>query len=113
MGDMAIMTERILDECSRNGTCPLNRKEFDETFTGADLTIQVRAAIDFAQQHDLAFARSTGDQHFVFSRLAKAPDPGRGQQRNARRQGAQQNQRRHRPNRKPQGAARRPIGRSF
>jgi hypothetical protein len=117
------MIERILDECSQRRTCPLNRKEFDETFTGADLTIQVRAAIDFAQQHDLAFARSTGDQLFVFSRLPKAPEPGRGQQprngrngRNGRREKQQGQGRHHRPGskRKSQGgAARRPIGRSF
>ena len=109
------MIERILDECSQRRTCPLNRKEFDETFTGADLTIQVRAAIDFAQQHDLAFARSTGDQLFVFSRLPKAPEAGRGgqQPRNARRQRPQPGHRRSGSKRKPQGAARRPIGRAF
>jgi len=65
------MNQRILDECSRKGTCPLNRSEFDAAFGGADLTIQIRAAIDFAQQNDLAFARGMGDQMFVFSRLPK------------------------------------------
>lgn len=68
------MRERIVEECATRGTCPMNRKEFDETFAGRDLTIQVRAALDFAQQNGLAFGRSMGDQHFVFSRLPAAPE---------------------------------------
>jgi hypothetical protein len=52
----------------------MSRKEFDETFAGRDLTIQVRAALDFAQQNGLAFGRSMGDQHFVFSRLPAVPE---------------------------------------
>ena len=60
----------------------MNRKEFDETFAGRDLTIQVRAALDFAQQNGLAFGRSMGDQYFVFSRLsAAAPDSGNQQRK--------------------------------
>ena len=107
------MTERILDECSRRGTCPLNRREFDETFSGQDLTIQVRAALDFAQQHDLAFARSTGDQFFVFSRLAKLQPGTRGHPANARRERRPQNQRRSGGKRRSKGSSQRPIGRSF
>lgn len=71
---LTYMRERIVDECTKRGTCPMNRKEFDETFSGRDLTIQVRAALDFAQQNGLAFGRSMGDQHFVFSRLPAAPE---------------------------------------
>jgi hypothetical protein len=110
------MTERILDECSRRGTCPLNRKEFDDAFSGADLTIQVRAAIDFAQQNDLAFARGMGDQVFVFSRLPKITKERRGHPANARPQSNNTNKssrRRGRPNRKSKGSSNRPIGRSF
>ena len=69
------MREQIVDGCSRQGTYSMSRKEFDETFTGRDLTIQVRAAHDFAQQNGLAFGRSMGDQHFVFSRLPAEPEP--------------------------------------
>ena len=82
--ETAIMTQRILDECSRRGTCPLNRKEFDETFAGSDLTVQVRSALDFARLHDLAFARSLGDQAFVFSRLPKMLEGRRNRQANER-----------------------------
>ncbi|MHC1768449.1 MAG: hypothetical protein AB9869_29935 [Verrucomicrobiia bacterium] len=64
------MKQQIVEECARRGTCPMNRTQFDETFVGRDLTIQVRAALDFARQNGLAFGRSMGDQHFVFSRLA-------------------------------------------
>jgi hypothetical protein len=110
------MRERILDECSKRGTCLLNRQQFDETFTGHDLTIQVRSAIDFAQQNGLAFGRSTGDQHFIFSRLAKdSVDP---QQQQRRPQGSAA-RRRHRPrpkgkgNPKRNGAAHRPFGRTW
>ena len=104
--------QRILDECSRRGSCPLDRKEFDETFAGADLAIQVRAAIDFAQQHDLAFARSVGDQHFVFSRLPKSQERGHRPALNEKRQ---TNETKRRFGRKPQASARsrRPFGRSF
>jgi hypothetical protein len=94
----------------------LSRMEFDETFAGPDLTIQVRGAIDFAQQHDLAFARSTGDQRFLFSRLPKASKPERNRPANERRQGRQTaNRRTRRPgsNRKANGSSRRPVGRSF
>ncbi len=94
----------------------LNRMRFDETFTGPDLTIQVRAAIDFAQQNDLAFARNTGDQRFLFSRLPKASKAGRNQPANERRQGVQAGNRRSRRSgaqRKPNGSPRRPFGRSF
>jgi hypothetical protein len=68
------MIEKILDECTKRGTCPLNRKEFDEAFAGHDLAVQLRSACDFARQHDLAFGRSTGDQNFMFSRLPKTPE---------------------------------------
>jgi hypothetical protein len=94
----------------------LSRAEFDETFAGLDLTSQVRAAIDFAQQHDLAFARSTGDQRFLFSRLPKGPNAGRHQPANERRVGMQAGKRRNRRDgskRKRNGASRRPFGRSF
>ena len=94
----------------------LSRKEFDETFIGLDLTIQVRGAIDFAQQHDLAFARSTGDERFLFSRLAKGPNAGRHQPANERRLGMQAGKRRSsRPGfkRKTNGVSGRPFGRSF
>jgi hypothetical protein len=113
---MPTLTERILDECSRRGTCLLSRKEFDETFTGLDLTIQVRGAIDFAQQHDLAFARSTGDQRFLFSRLPKPSKAERNQPANQRRQGTQEGNRQSRRSRtrqKPNRSSRRPFGRSF
>jgi hypothetical protein len=82
----------------------LNRREFNETFTGADLTIQVRGAIDFAQQHDLAFARSTGDQAFLFSRLPKASKQERNHPANERRRGIQSGNQQHRrpnPRRRP------------
>ena len=110
------MRQRILDECSQRGTCPLNRREFDEAFTGCDLTIQVRSAIDFAQQHGLAFARSTGDQLFLFSRLPKVEEPP--QRNNQRRQpgkqgGGRRPNRHSRPQQKPRNAANRPFGRSF
>jgi hypothetical protein len=111
---MATMTEQILDECSRRGICPLNRMQFDEMFTGRDLTIQVRAALDFAQAHDLAFARSSGDQRFAFSRLAKASGGGLPQERPSQSNG---NGRRHRRNhhnhKKPMVSSNRPYGRSF
>jgi hypothetical protein len=113
---MASLTERILDECSKRGTCMLSRAEFDETFAGLDLAIQVRGAIDFAQQHDLAFARSTGDHQFLFSRLPKGPNSGRHQLANERRQVMQAGKRRRsRPGfkGKANGASRRPFGRSF
>lgn len=113
---MATLIERILDECSRRGTCMLSRAEFDETFAGPDLTIQVRGAIDFAQQNDLAFARSTGDQRFLFSRLPKASKVERNQPANERRQGVQPGHRRSRRSgskRKSYISSRRPIGRSF
>ena len=111
---MPSLNERILEECSRRGTCLLNRKEFDEAFTGSDLTIQVRGAIDFAQQHDLAFARSTGDQQFLFSRLPKATNPGRNQPVNERRQApTNRHGRRSGSKHKPNGSSRRPPGRSF
>jgi hypothetical protein len=89
----------------------LSRKEFDQTFAGPDLTIQVRAAIDFAQQHDLALARSTGDQQFLFSRLPNASKGGRNQPVNERRQ-AKAN---HKTGfaRRRKGSSQRPIGRSF
>jgi hypothetical protein len=112
--EIATMTERILDECSRRGTCPLNRKEFDEAFAGSDLTIQIRAAIDFAQQNDLAFARSLGDQAFVFSRLPKVSSGGgQRQPANARPQQNRRPKRRGRFNRKARGSSDRPAGRSF
>jgi hypothetical protein len=94
----------------------LGRKEFDETFTGLDLTIQVRGAIDFAQQHDLAFARSTGDRQFLFSRLPKAPNVANHQPANERRQERRTGPRRNRRSgagRKSNAPSRRPIGRSF
>jgi hypothetical protein len=89
----------------------LNRQQFDETFTGHDLIIQVRSAIDFAQQNGLAFGRSTGDQHFVFSRLAKDSVNPQGQPRPS---GKSSRRRRHRgPKPKANGAAFRPFGRSW
>ena len=94
----------------------LSRTEFEETFTGLDLTVQVRGAIDFAQQHDLAFARSAGDQRFLFSRLPKSPNAARHQPANERRQGMQAGKRRSRRpgfKGKANGAPRRPFGRSF
>lgn len=113
---MESLTARILDDCSRRGTCQLSRKEFDETFAGADLTIQVRGAIDFAQQHDLAFARSTGDQLFLFSRLPKASKAERNQPANERRpmnRAGKRRSRRSGSKRKPNTSSRRPLGRSF
>ncbi len=107
------MTARILDECSRRGTCSLNRKEFDEIFAGSDLTIQIRAAIDFAQQNDLAFARSLGDQAFVFSGLPKISNRGQRQPPNGRPQPNRRAKRRVFSNRKPKKVFRRPTGRSF
>ena len=110
---MATLIERILDECSRGGTCMLSREEFDETFAGPDLTIEVRGAIDFAQQHDLAFARSTGDQRFLFSRLPKTSKAERHQPANERCQGVQagaQRNRRSRARQKPnRSSSRRPA----
>lgn len=118
------MRQRILDECVHRGTCPLNRTEFDEAFAGADLTIQIRTANDFAQQHGLAFARSTGDQHFLFSRLPKLEE-GRNHNFNSNqnqngRQRAQagKNRRRGKRNGQPQRqkarkVTQRPFGRSF
>jgi hypothetical protein len=94
----------------------LSRTEFDETFAGLDLTIQVRGAIDFAQQHDLAFARSTGDHQFLFSRLPKGSKAERNQPANERRQGMQAGKRRSRRpgfKGKANGASGRPFGRSF
>jgi hypothetical protein len=111
--ETATMIQRILDECSRRGTCPLNRKEFDETFAGSDLTIQIRAAIDFAQQNDLAFARSMGDQAFLFSRLAKASKARQKQPVNARSQPHHSTPRRFRSNRNGKGSFHPPAGRSF
>jgi hypothetical protein len=108
------MRQRILDECSQRGTCPLNRREFDEAFTGCDLTIQVRAANDFAQQHGLAFARSTGDQLFLFSRLPKVEETP--QRNNHGRQPAKQGRRSNRHSRgqpKSRNSTNRPFGRSF
>jgi hypothetical protein len=109
------MIDRILDECSRRGTCPLNRKEFDATFAGADLTIQVRAAIDFAQQNDLAFARGMGDQVFVFSRLPKLSNARQRQPANAARPQPKTHsaKRRQGSNRKIKRSSDRPHGRSF
>jgi len=107
------MTSRILDECSQHGTCPLNRKEFDETFAGSDLTIQIRAAIDFAQQNDLAFARSLGDQAFVFSGLPKNSNRGQRQPPNRRPHLNRRAKRRVDSSRKAKGPFRRPTGRSF
>ena len=69
---MRTLTEQILDQCSSQGLCPLDRLQFGATFAGGELAIQLRAALDFAQAHDLAFARSLGDQRFIFSRLPKA-----------------------------------------
>ncbi len=63
-----------------------NRKEFDEIFGGSD----------FAQQHDLAIARSTGDQTFLSSRLPKASKQERHQPANERRGGVQAGNGRHR-----------------
>ena len=106
------MIQRILDECLRRGTCLLNRKEFDETFAGPDLTVQVRAAIDFAQQNDLAFARSMGDQAFVFSRL---PQLSAARQRQPANERPRTNRAKQRdgPKRKGGGSSNRPLGRSF
>jgi hypothetical protein len=106
------MTERIVEECLKRGTCPLNRKEFNETFAGADLNIQVRAAIDFAQQKDLAFARAFGDQAFLFSRLPKSSELCRRRQLNAR---PQRDERAWRSNssRRNENSVRRPVGRAF
>jgi hypothetical protein len=107
------MMQRILEECSRYGTCPLNRKEFDETFAGSDLTVQIRVAIDFAQQNDLAFARSSGNQMFVFQRLPKITKGGQGYPSNARPAPKQQAKRHRRSGRKSKGPSQRPAGRSF
>jgi hypothetical protein len=107
------MTERILEECLRRGTCPLTRKQFDETFAGSDLTIQIRAAIDFAQQNDLAFARSMGDQAFLFSRLPKMSNARQRQPPNAFPSAKPAGKRRSRFHRKPKGLPQRPNGRSF
>jgi hypothetical protein len=109
---MMTMTEQILDECSRRGLCPLNRLQFDATFTGGDLAIKVRAAIDFAQAHDLAFARSFGDQSFAFSRLTKSSGLPRNQERPQRTNGRRQG-RRHHADHKPMVSSSRPYGRSF
>ena len=106
------MTERILEECLKRGTCPLNRKEFNETFAGADLNIQVRAAIDFAQQKDLAFARAFGDQAFLFSRLPKSSELCRNRQLNARPQ-RDERVRRSNSGKRKDSTVRRPLGRSF
>jgi hypothetical protein len=108
-----IMKEQILAECSARGTCPLDRKQFDETFAGHDLTIQVRSALDFAQNHDLALGRSAGDQHFVFYRLHKAPENGRPLGQRQQNKPSQRRKRRSHGQKKPQGAASRPYGRSF
>jgi hypothetical protein len=109
------MTELILDQCSKSGVCPLNRNQFNETFTGYDLTIQVRSAIDFAQSHNLAFARCAGDQQFVFSRLPSAPQTPVSQ--SAPRRFNANSKRRHnnggQGKRKSQGSSNRPYGRAF
>lgn len=109
------MKAQILDECSRRGACPLDRKQFDETFAGFDLTIRMRSAIDFAQQNDLALGRSTGDQHFVFYRLSKSSEPSQGQSPRRARQDPSRNRGKRRPHaqKKPSGAFARPFGRSF
>src|SRR6476620_11227706 len=110
---LGTMKERILEECSRRGTCPLDRKAFEEAFAGWDLTIQVRSAIDFAQQNGLAFGRSAGDQRFVFSRLPKLSKTDDYQRRRPRTEAM------HRANRGSQSKAKfrspsnRPFGRSF
>jgi hypothetical protein len=115
------MTELILDQCSKSGVCPLNRNQFNETFTGFDLTIQVRSAIDFAQSHNLAFARCAGDQQFVFSRLPSAPqasDPQSASRRfnsnsNSNTNGKRRHNRGNQGKRKSQGSSNRPYGRAF
>jgi hypothetical protein len=108
------MTQRILDECSRRGTCALNRQQFNEIFAGPDLTTQIRVAIDFAQQNDLAFARSMGDQAFVFSRLPKISNVQQKQPANARPQAKHAGKRRQGSNRRKKGgSSARPPGRSF
>ena len=107
------MIQRILDECLRRGMCLLNRKEFDEAFGGPDLTVQVRAAIDFAQQNDLAFARSLGDQAFVFSGLRQPSAAKQSRPANARPQINRGKQQRDGPKRKRRGSSNRPLGRSF
>ena len=107
------MKERILGECTKRGTCPLDRKQFDKSFAGGDLTIQVRAAIDFAQQNDLAFGRSTGDQHFVFSRLAKLSETDASKQRGPSGKSSRRSNRRFRSKQQSRGPASRPFGRSF
>lgn len=94
----------------------LSRMDFDETFAGPDLTVQVRAAIDFAQQHDLAFARSAGDHQFLFSRLPKGHAEKRHQPANERRQGVRASKGRNRrrsSQQKQNSSSRRPFGRSF
>ena len=107
------MKEQILEECTKRGSCPLDRKQFDESFAGHDLTIRVRSAIDFAQQNGLAFGRSTGDQRFVFSRLAALPEGRQDLQQRSPRQSAQRTQRRCQGHRKPKAVTSRPFGRSF
>jgi hypothetical protein len=86
----------------------MNRQEFDATFAGHDLASQVRAAIDFAQQHNLALGRSAGDQHFIFSRLQSngaSHAPERKRSARSRNRSARRNRR--------NGNASRPFGRSF
>ena len=117
------MTELILDQCSKSGVCPLNRNQFNETFTGFDLTIQVRSAIDFAQSHNLAFARCAGDQQFVFSRLPSAPQASDSQSAtrrfnshsnsNSNSNAKRRNNRGNQGKRKSQGSSNRPYGRAF
>jgi hypothetical protein len=111
--EVEIMKQQILDECFRRGTCPLDRKQFDESFTGRDLTIQVRSAIDFAQQNGLAFGRSSGDQHFVFSRLAALPEVDTSQRRRPPRNSNRRADRRPQGQQKARGSSNRPFGRSF
>jgi hypothetical protein len=110
---MQNMKEQILEECSKRGTCPLDRKQFDASFTGSDLTIQVRSAIDFAQNNGLAFGRSAGDQHFLFSRLPKLPEADASQQRRPGGKPARRPNRRFRGRQQPKGPSSRPFGRSF
>ena len=107
------MREQILDECLKRGACPLNRKQFDETFSGYDLTIQMRSAIDFAQQNDLALGRSTGDQHFVFYRLSKSQETTLNQRPSRQKTSGHRARRRSQARRKPSRAYSRPFGRSF
>lgn len=108
---MNTLAEKILDDCAQRGICPLNRIQFDEIFTGRDLTIKLRGAIEFAQAYNLAFARCSGDQQFAFSRKAKGN--AHPQERPAEQNARQRGRRSGRRNPAATKAAHRPYGRSF